>query len=62
LDLWTAINTVMASQQIANQPGGRRWIELAGEATSMFLAHCRAETQVARAVPKRAPGTRRTET
>lgn len=43
VDLWTALTTGLASQQIANEPGGQRWAVLAGEASAMFLAHCRAK-------------------
>ncbi|WP_084958190.1 TetR/AcrR family transcriptional regulator [Thermoactinospora rubra] len=39
LDLLTAINAGLASQQIANDPGGDRWTRLADEAMEMFLAH-----------------------
>ncbi|HEY6935279.1 MAG TPA: TetR/AcrR family transcriptional regulator [Marmoricola sp.] len=45
VDLWTALTTGLASQQIANDPGGQRWVSLASQATSMFLAHCRASSQ-----------------
>lgn len=40
LDMWTALTTGLVSQQIANDPGGDRWVRLAEEAVSMFLAHC----------------------
>lgn len=39
LDLWTALTTGLASQQIANDPGGRRWRRLVEDAVDMFLAH-----------------------
>ncbi len=39
LDLWTAISSGLAAQQVANEPGSRRWIDLADQAVSMFLAH-----------------------
>jgi AcrR family transcriptional regulator len=48
LDLWTALTTGLASQQIANDPGGHRWTALAPHATTMFLAHCRAGTPTIR--------------
>ena len=38
LDLWTALTTGLASQQLANDPGGRRWRRLTDEAVAMFLA------------------------
>jgi AcrR family transcriptional regulator len=44
VDLWTALTTGLASQQIANDPGGDRWARLAADATTMFLSHCRADT------------------
>lgn len=37
LDLWTALTTGLAAQQIANDPGGDRWLRLADEAVDMFL-------------------------
>lgn len=42
LDLFTALNSGLADQQIANDPGGSRWLDLVDETVSMFLAHCRA--------------------
>lgn len=39
LDLWTALVTGLASQQLANDPGGDRWIGLADSAAAMFVAH-----------------------
>jgi AcrR family transcriptional regulator len=44
VDLWTALTTGLASQQIANDPGGRRWTDLASRGTAMFLSHCREDT------------------
>lgn len=38
VDLWTAVTTGLASQQIANDPGGDRWTRLADRAVSMLLA------------------------
>jgi AcrR family transcriptional regulator len=40
LDLWTALCTGLADQQIANDPGGTRWIDLVDDAVAMYLAHC----------------------
>lgn len=37
LDLWTAVATGLASQQISNDPGGRRWIDLVDTAVDRFL-------------------------
>lgn len=39
LDLFTAVTSGMAAQQIANDPGGDRWVRLAQDAAEMFLAH-----------------------
>ena len=38
LDLWTALMTGLASQQVSNDPGGDRWRRLLGPAVEMFLA------------------------
>lgn len=43
LDLWTAVTTGLADQQIANDPGGDRWLRLDEEAVDMLLAHIRRE-------------------
>jgi AcrR family transcriptional regulator len=39
VDLWTAIGTGLADQQISNDPGGDRWIRLVDEAMEMFFNH-----------------------
>ena len=39
LDLYTALLTGLADQQISNDPGGDRWVRRADEALDMFLAH-----------------------
>ena len=39
LDLWTALTSGLANQQIANDPGGDRWERLLDDGLSMFLAH-----------------------
>jgi AcrR family transcriptional regulator len=39
LDLFTAIGTGLADQQIANDPGGDRWIRLIDDAVAMFHEH-----------------------
>lgn len=36
LDLWTALMAGLASQQLANDPGGTRWVRLANQAADMF--------------------------
>lgn len=38
VDLATAVGTGLASQQIANDPGGDRWLRLVDDAAEMFLA------------------------
>jgi AcrR family transcriptional regulator len=38
VDLWTALLTGLASQQISNDPGGDRWQRLVEPAVDMFLA------------------------
>jgi AcrR family transcriptional regulator len=42
LDLWTALQSGLISQQLANDPGGDRWVRLLDDAVDMFLAHARA--------------------
>ena len=39
LDLQTALVTGLTSQQIANDPGGDRWIRLLDDALDMYLDH-----------------------
>jgi AcrR family transcriptional regulator len=39
LDLFTALGTGLADQQIANDPGGDRWIRLIDVAVEMFYEH-----------------------
>ena len=39
LDLWTALTTGLADQQISNDPGGDRWIRLIDDAVEMYLSH-----------------------
>jgi hypothetical protein len=41
LDLWTALITGLVSQQVSNDPGGKRRTGLIEEPVAMFLAHCR---------------------
>ena len=38
LDLWTALLTGLATQQVSNEPGGTRWRRLVGPAVEMFTA------------------------
>jgi AcrR family transcriptional regulator len=43
-DLYTAWTSGLADQQIANDPGGDRWLRLVDQAVDMFLAHVKATT------------------
>jgi AcrR family transcriptional regulator len=38
IDIFSALANGLAHQQVANEPGGRRWVRLAGGVTEMFLA------------------------
>ena len=38
VDLWTALLSGLASQQVSNDPGGDRWARLIDPAVEMFLA------------------------
>lgn len=42
LDLWTAVLTGLASQQVANDPAGDRWLRLVDAAVDRFLATAQA--------------------
>lgn len=39
LDLWTALTVGLVSQQLANEPSGRRWTRLGDDVVDMYLAH-----------------------
>jgi AcrR family transcriptional regulator len=39
VDLWTAVISGLASQQLANDPDGDRYARLIDQATEMFLSH-----------------------
>jgi len=41
LDLFTAVGTGLADQQISNDPGGDRWLRLVDDAAEMFFNHVR---------------------
>ncbi len=41
LDAWTAVTGGITAQQNANQPGGRRWVDLLDVVIDMFLDHYR---------------------
>lgn len=45
VDLWAAIHMGLTSQQVANDPGGERWVRLVDEAVDMFLAHLRQQRE-----------------
>ena len=45
LDLFTALGTGLADQQIANDPGGDRWIRLIDDAVEMFYEHITKKTK-----------------
>ncbi len=44
IDLWTALVSGLAAQQIANEPDGRRWVDLTDRAAQMFLQEIKART------------------
>jgi AcrR family transcriptional regulator len=39
VDLWTGLVAGLASQQLANDPGGDRWLRLIDEAVDMYADH-----------------------
>ena len=39
LDLWTAVVGGLSAQQLANEPGGTRWVSLVDEAVDMFFTY-----------------------
>jgi AcrR family transcriptional regulator len=39
MDLWTAVISGLTNQQIANDPGGKRWARLVDRTVDMFLAN-----------------------
>ncbi|WP_291826391.1 hypothetical protein [Candidatus Neomicrothrix sp.] len=38
VDLFTAVVSGLTHQQVANDPGGDRWVRLSGQAVAMYLA------------------------
>ena len=42
-DMWTALVGGLASQQIANDPGGDRWIRLIDEMVDMYADHVKSK-------------------
>jgi hypothetical protein len=55
VDLWRAVLTGLAGQQIANDPGGGRWTRLAGRAIDGLLSTARPAAQAGPARRKRIP-------
>lgn len=47
MDMFTALISGLAHQQIANDPGGRRWVRLADRVIEMFLADIERRRQAA---------------
>ena len=45
LDVWTALTTGLVSQQIANDPGGHRWVALIDDFVAMFLSYFQQSTR-----------------
>jgi AcrR family transcriptional regulator len=43
-DLWTALLAGLAAQQLANDPGGERWLRLTDRAVDMYAAHALGTT------------------
>ena len=39
VDLWTAVMSGLATQQVSNDPGGSRWTRLVDDAVDLLLAH-----------------------
>ena len=39
LDLWTAVSSGLIAQQVANDPGGDRWVRLVPAAVDMYCDH-----------------------
>ncbi|HUR18642.1 MAG TPA: TetR/AcrR family transcriptional regulator [Acidimicrobiales bacterium] len=52
LDVWTALTTGLVSQQIANDPGGDRWVALIEDFVAMFLSYFQQSIRPARQVTK----------
>ncbi len=44
VDLWISVSAGLAAQQLANDPAGDRWVQLADEAAQMFVSHHRARS------------------
>jgi AcrR family transcriptional regulator len=59
VDLFTALMTGLASQQVSNDPGGRRWAELVDRSVDMFLAASVNTSRSPRTSRRSAPRTRK---
>ena len=57
VDLWTGIVAGLASQQIANEPDGDRWIRLGDETVDMYCNHLEKSGRIKR--PRPAKGAKR---
>lgn len=53
-DLFTAVVSGLAHQQVANDPGGDRWVRLSRQAVDMYLAEI-ARKRTTPAAPKKSP-------
>ena len=53
LDLYTAMIAGLSAQQLANDPGGDRWLRLIDDAVDMYLEHIRS-THAVHPIPRRA--------
>jgi AcrR family transcriptional regulator len=55
IDIFSALANGLAHQQVANEPGGKRWVRLASQVTEMYLA----DVDRRRSTPPPAKGSRR---
>lgn len=51
IDLFTALTAGLASQQIANDPGGDRWLRLVDDAAEMYVQYMTAPSSKGASVP-----------
>ena len=58
LNMWTALISGLINQQLANDPGGKRWTRLLDRTVEMFLAYVTPANARARAVAKPPPATK----
>jgi 3-methyladenine DNA glycosylase/8-oxoguanine DNA glycosylase len=49
-DMFTALFTGIADQQISNDPGGNRWTRLIDDAVDMFLSYVETKTKTKKGV------------